>query len=98
MKTKKAELVHNPYPQSLEGYFGQLAALESFDLREKLAEIQAPFLLIAGEEDLSTPLYCSKLLAAKLPKAELHTVSGVAHMVHVEQRAQVISLARSFLS
>ncbi|MEM7175621.1 MAG: alpha/beta fold hydrolase [Chlamydiota bacterium] len=98
IEAKKTELVNNPYPQPLDGYFGQLAALESFDLRSQLSNIKTPFLLIAGEEDLSTPLHCADLLAANLPKAKLCTVPEVGHMVHVEKKAQVISWALSFLS
>lgn len=95
---KKKDFLANPYPQALEGYFGQLAALEAFDLRSSLSHISQPFLLLSGAEDLSSPPRCSKLLSSQLPKNQLHTFPNVGHMVHVERRIEVIDLISSFLT
>lgn len=97
-RTKYEEMLSNPYPQKPEGYLGQLTALKAFDLRDQLQEIQTEMLLIAGAEDLSTPLYCSQLVKETLPHSTLEVFPRVGHMAHVEKRDQVFELIQNFLS
>ncbi|NGX50857.1 MAG: 3-oxoadipate enol-lactonase 2 [Chlamydiae bacterium] len=96
LKSKIEEMADNPYPPSTDGYLGQLHALESFNIRNKLKEITTPLLLIAGEHDLSTPLYCAEELELNLPHATLETFPRVGHMPHVECREAVAELITSF--
>ncbi len=97
IEAKKEDFLRNPYPQSLQGFFGQLSALESFDLRSQLASIKTPMLLITGKQDRSTPLACAQFLKKHLPHSQLAPFPRAAHMVHVEHRAAVIELAHAFL-
>lgn len=97
-KNKSQEMLENPYPQTPEGYLGQLTALKTFDLREHVGDIQAEMLLIAGSEDLSTPLYCSQYLADHLPVCTLKVFEHVGHMAHVEQRDKVFEVIQKFLN
>ncbi len=90
-------MVNNPHPQPPLGYAGQLAALKGCDLSKELKKIQTPFLLIAGEEDLSTPLFCAQHLHDHLPNSTLKTLSHVGHMIHVEKPTEVLELIREFL-
>ncbi|MCB1080790.1 MAG: hypothetical protein KDK69_03105, partial [Chlamydiia bacterium] len=93
---KKEEMMKNPYPQSINGFIGQINALETFDSTSFLSSIPHPLLLLAGEEDLSTPPWCAKLLHNHLPHSTLHFFPRMGHMAHVEKRDEVIALINSF--
>ncbi|MCB1106946.1 MAG: alpha/beta fold hydrolase [Chlamydiia bacterium] len=94
---KKEEMIQNPFPQTLEGFLGQLEALKAFDSTPFLKNLTSEFLLIAGEEDLSTPLSLAQYLHENLPKSTLHPFPRVGHMVHYEKREEVIALIKDFL-
>ncbi|WP_420422000.1 alpha/beta fold hydrolase [Simkania sp.] len=91
------ELENTPYPQSNEGYDKQLEALFSFDQTDKLHEIAHPTLLIAGEEDLYTPLYTAQKLKELLQNATLEILSQVGHMGHIERKHEVLNLITTWL-
>ena len=93
-KGKAEEMAKNPYPQTAEGFMGQFAALKKFDSAPFLSKIKADFLLLAGEEDLSSPLWCAEYLHKHLKHSTLHPFPRVGHMAHVERRDQVITLIR----
>lgn len=84
------EHVNTPYPQPPEGYLGQLEAVISFDLTNRLKEISTELLMIAGEEDLYTPLYTVDVLAKKLSTAKLITLPEMGHMIHIEEKNKVL--------
>ncbi|MCB1084594.1 MAG: alpha/beta fold hydrolase, partial [Chlamydiia bacterium] len=84
------EMVNNPFPQKGEGFLGQMAALKAFDSRPFLSELTSPFLLIPGEEDLSTPLSCAQEIHEKLPNTILHSFPRVGYMVHAERQSEVL--------
>lgn len=56
-----------------------LTILRDCDLRDVLAEVSQPALVIAGERDTLTPLPASQYLAERLPDARLVTIKGAAH-------------------
>ncbi|MCB1084595.1 MAG: alpha/beta fold hydrolase [Chlamydiia bacterium] len=83
--TKTIErLLRDPYPQPPEGYAGQLAAISSFDLTNKLEEIETKLLLLAGEKDLYTPLYTVDILEKRMANATLKTYPEMGHMLTAE--------------
>lgn len=90
------EMKNNPYPQKSEGFSGQLAALSGFNIKDRLPEITTPFLLLAGEEDLSTPLYCAEEMELLLPHGTLHSFPKMGHMAHHEMRKEVAHLISDF--
>ena len=90
------DLVNNPYPQTPEGYAGQLDAVIKFDLTEKLPEIETELLMIAGEEDLYTPFYCAKILEDKLPNGKLLAIPRGGHMPHMEAPKTVVEGIHAF--
>lgn len=92
----KAKL-NNPYPQSPEGFQGQGSALLSADYRAEISKITHKILILAGEEDLLTPLACARELAEKIPGAEIKTFPGIGHMLPAEAPAEVIKAAIGFL-
>ena len=94
---KKEEMTKNPFPQSIEGFLGQMHALETFDSSRFINQLEAEFFLIAGEEDLSTPLSCAQFLHEHLVKSTLHPFSRMGHMAHVEKRDEVLALIQTFV-
>ncbi|MGI8793373.1 MAG: alpha/beta fold hydrolase [Acidimicrobiales bacterium] len=67
-----------------------------FDLRDRLTEIGAPALVIAGSRDLVTPLSGSRLIAERIPDARLEVLTGAGHMVMLERRGPVSELIERF--
>jgi 3-oxoadipate enol-lactonase len=73
-----------------EDYAACCAALARWDFRDRLADIRAPTLVMAGAEDPSTPLDHAELLAGEIPDAKLVVLSAAAHLANVE-RAEAFS-------
>lgn len=95
--TKAEEMANNPYLQTSEGFKGQFEALKNFNSSSFLSKIDADMLILAGEEDLSSPLWCSQYLYDHLKCSTLHSFPHVGHMAHVERRDDVISLIKGHL-
>ena len=68
-----------------EGYARGLEAIGGFDFRDRLGEIHAPTLVIAGEEDAATTPEDAALIAEGIPGARLVVLAGAAHLANVEQ-------------
>lgn len=68
-----------------EGYAACCEALAAFDARDRLGEVRAPTLVIAGAEDIATPLEHAETLAQGIPGAELVIVPGAAHLANLER-------------
>lgn len=56
-------------------------ALAVHDVRDDLPNMNAPLLIVAGEEDASNPLEKVRLVADQAPEARLVVIPGVAHQV-----------------
>ncbi|GAB4525035.1 MAG: alpha/beta fold hydrolase [Anaerolineae bacterium] len=76
---------------------GDYYACDHFDIRERLAEIQAPTLIIGGTEDRMTPHKFSVFMQENIPQAELFTVEGGGHMLALEQPEPVTEAIRQWL-
>jgi 3-oxoadipate enol-lactonase len=72
-----------------EGYAACCEVVASVDLREDLARIAAPTLVISGWQDLALPPEHQQLIADSIPGAELLTVDPGAHLANLEQTSQV---------
>jgi 3-oxoadipate enol-lactonase len=68
-----------------EGYAGACEAVASMDLRDDLARIGAPTLLIAGAEDPATPPELSGEIARRVKSATVVVTPGASHLANVEQ-------------
>lgn len=66
------------------GYIGCCGALSRFDSRERLAEITAPTLVIAGKEDTSTPLEVVTSLHDGIPGSTMVVISPAKHLLSQE--------------
>jgi 3-oxoadipate enol-lactonase len=74
------------------GYAACCGVIERLDLRDSLASITAPTLVIAGADDPATPPPHAEAVAAGIPGARLRIVADAAHLANVEQPATVTGL------
>ena len=70
----------------------------TFDLRPELARIEAPTLVVTGEDDFITGPVCARELAALVPRAELVIIPAAGHFVFVEARERFRDEVERFLS
>lgn len=68
-----------------EGYAGCCEAIGTMDLRDELASITAPTLLVVGDEDPATPRQLAEVIADGLAGARIVMVGPAAHLANVEQ-------------
>jgi 3-oxoadipate enol-lactonase len=71
-----------------EGYTAGSAAVRDMDLREGLARIEAPTLVIAADKDLSTPPEHGRAIADAIPGARLTVLENARHLANVERPAE----------
>ena len=76
----KAMLIASP----VEGYLACCEALSTLDQRALLPKIKSPTLVIAGRQDMSTPIASAELIRSQIPSASL-TILDAAHISNVEQ-------------
>jgi 3-oxoadipate enol-lactonase/4-carboxymuconolactone decarboxylase len=72
-------------------------ALAAFDLRERLADISVPTLLIAGREDRATPPPHLREIADAVPGSTLVELPGAAHLAPAECPGAVLTALRAHL-
>ena len=80
------------------GLRAAVECLPDHNVLDRLAEIKAPALVIAGELDAETPVAYAKALADGLPNAELEVLDGIGHLAVSEAPETVNQLARAFLA
>jgi len=84
-----------------EPHTGTLAAgleqLRDTDLRQSLAEIKTPTLLIHGDSDRLTPAAASEYLAQALPDAEMVLVKTAGHAPFISHTNIVAEHIRNFV-
>jgi 3-oxoadipate enol-lactonase/4-carboxymuconolactone decarboxylase len=74
------------------GYVRVCAALGAFDLTDRLSEVTAPVLVVAGAHDRVAPVGTGRELAAGLPAASLVILDDVAHQAPLEAPEIVAAL------
>jgi 3-oxoadipate enol-lactonase len=68
-----------------EGYAACCEAMSRVDLREALAQISAPTLVVSGSEDPATPPEHGRLVAAGIPAARFVELTDAAHLGNIER-------------
>jgi pimeloyl-ACP methyl ester carboxylesterase len=68
-----------PHPQSVEAFQRQLAPFRTHDTLDRLSEITAPTLVLAGELDIATPPRLGRAVAERIPGARFEVLPGEAH-------------------
>jgi len=66
-------------------YLADFTACNNFDIRDRLAEITLPALVLCGSEDRLTPLKFSRYLADHLTGSVYAEIPAAGHMVMLEQ-------------
>jgi len=95
-----ALLASNPNPVEPEAYDRQSQAYLRFDALDRLGDIQAATLVIVGEQDLLTPPWVAREVAAGIPGARLEIVTGEgsSHVLPLERPDDFNRLAIEFLT
>ena len=78
LKQLRADMFAHGEPQP-EALAAGLAMLEQTDLRARLAEIQAPALVVHGSHDRLAPPAAGEYLSRQLPNARLLRLEGAGH-------------------
>jgi len=80
-----------------DGYAAVCDALASFDVRDRLGEITAPVLAVAGAEDGPTPPTSLETIADGVRHGTLAVLPGVGHLAPAEAPAEVADLIAAHL-
>ena len=76
---EEAQAWQDPYPAPAHGIAAQAEAIRTHDTLERLPRIAAPTLVLVGAEDVLTPVYYSRELAAGIPGARLQVLERGGH-------------------
>jgi 3-oxoadipate enol-lactonase len=82
---------------NIEGYAGCCAAVRDMDLRSELARINIPTLIIAGDQDASTPLETARFIAGQIAGSCLAVLTA-AHLSNIEAAADFNRTLLDFLT
>jgi pimeloyl-ACP methyl ester carboxylesterase len=72
--------------------------VKDWTVMDRLGEITAPTLIVAGRDDFIFPPEHQRELAAGIPHAHLRLIERAGHNPHAEQPAQVMQAVRDFIS
>jgi len=85
------------YPSSLDAYLAQLDAYRAFDIGDRISEISAPTLVIAGDSDILIPPENGRILAENIPGAEFCEIEGAGHLFWISHPNETYSAVAGFL-
>ena len=72
--------------------------LPKYDLREKLANINVPVLILCGRHDWITPVSQSKILNKKIHNSELVIFENSGHWVYIEEEELFLNTVNEWLA
>jgi len=81
----------------MHGNLHQIRGTQGWDIRDRLALIQAPVLLLSGAEDLLTPPWKCLETAQGIPQGRFEIVPGIGHAYPVEDPRGFVARVRSFM-
>lgn len=84
-------------PTPAQGYLLQLQACMSHNTSEEIGTINLPTLVIHGDADALVPYKNGKILAERIPDAQLVTIEGAGHLYATEAADLVNNLVIEFL-
>jgi pimeloyl-ACP methyl ester carboxylesterase len=87
-----------PTPQLERTFYWQVEAVCTYDSRPRLGQLRLPVQVVAGEEDLLTPLGMARELAGAIPGAALHVVPRAGHLLLIEKPEAVARLVSQFVA
>jgi 3-oxoadipate enol-lactonase len=83
---------------SRRAYAGAMAALARFDVRDALAGVRCPTMVVAGVDDATIGIEAKDALARAIPGARWVVVPGSGHVTNVDQPAVFNAALREFLA
>jgi 3-oxoadipate enol-lactonase len=83
---------------SIQGYTSAIRAIQGLDHLDRLHEIPAATLVIAGELDLAAPAAVGARIAAQIKDAGLVVLPGVAHLGNVQAPVVFSETVGAFLN
>jgi len=84
--------------QPRDAYVWQSQALHDHDVASRLGAIRCPTLVLAGKEDILTPIRYSEEIARSIPGAELRVFDGGGHLFMLEKPEEFNSCVLEFLA
>jgi pimeloyl-[acyl-carrier protein] methyl ester esterase len=84
-----------PDPDALRADLDLLAAL---DLRDQVAAVTQPALVIAGQNDRITPPAATRWLAGALPRGRYHEIARAGHAAFISHLPEFTALLQPFLT
>jgi len=99
-KERIAEDIHVRlrYPQLPAGFLSQFAAILTWSSYRRLPAIQAPTLVMHGDEDRLVPMENGLRVARRIPDAQFVKVPGAGHVLSTDQPEIVDDQVLRFLS
>ncbi|HCU05349.1 MAG TPA: hypothetical protein DIC51_03455 [Coxiellaceae bacterium] len=85
------------YPQTAQGYEKQIKATCDFDSTPWIATIKANTLILAGADDLLTPLSDATFIKNAITNSQLKIIKNVAHCGHLEKTKLFVKTLIEFL-
>lgn len=73
-------------------------AMDGFDVRARLREIEVPTVILHGTRDRLFPLDAARRLAQGLPNAELRVIPGAGHVLPLTHGETVVAAVRHVLN
>ena len=95
MVARGREVLAQTSPTILHNDF---TACDQFDIRDQLAQITVPTLVIAASEDKLTPPKHGRFLADTIPQAQFELLEGAGHMMMVEKPGETADAVKLFLA
>ena len=86
MGTEEYQRIHTQFLEtSVYGYVGCCHAIYNLNYVEQLNQISVPTHIIAGDQDLATPVAESRVMHDQIAGSSLTVIEGAAHLSNVEK-------------
>src|SRR5438876_1237612 len=79
-----------------EAMVKSMVSLVHLDVREALAAVDVPAVVVVGSRDVLTPPRMAREIVERMPHAELVVLDGAGHMPMLERRQAVSQLIADF--
>jgi len=67
------------------GYVGCCHAIPKIDLTDRLGAVKCPTLVVAGDQDVGTPVEMARAIQLAIPGAQLAVIPSASHLSNLEQ-------------
>jgi poly(3-hydroxyoctanoate) depolymerase len=84
-------------PPTLWGYLGQLVAVTGWTSLPWLHRVQSPTLVLAGDADPIVPQRNARILASRIPNAQLEIMPGAGHLLLMDHAQPCATTIARFL-